>query len=114
MTKISQDIIIDVGHNPLAAQAIYEELKNQNYMLVYNSFKDKDYKKVLKILKPIIKKVEILDIQDSRIEKKDKLEATLKGLDIKYEDFKEIKQGKKYLVFGSFSVVEEFLRRFYA
>ena len=114
MTKISQDIIIDVGHNPLAAQAIYEELKNQKYTLVYNSFKDKDYKRVLEILKPIIKKVEILDIQDSRIEKKDKLEAILKGLDIKYEDFKEIKQGKKYLVFGSFSVAEEFLRRFYA
>ncbi|MEA3498888.1 MAG: bifunctional folylpolyglutamate synthase/dihydrofolate synthase, partial [Campylobacterota bacterium] len=53
--KISDNIIIDVGHNPLAAKAIYNELlkEDKKVILVYNSFKDKDYEEVLNILKPM-------------------------------------------------------------
>ncbi|NQY53613.1 MAG: bifunctional folylpolyglutamate synthase/dihydrofolate synthase, partial [Campylobacteraceae bacterium] len=34
---------------------------------MYNSYADKDYTEVLEILKPIIKEVQILEINDSRM-----------------------------------------------
>ena len=48
--KINSNITIDVGHNPLAAEAIAKELKNEErkFILIYNSFADKDFEKVLK------------------------------------------------------------------
>jgi len=51
--KISNNITIDVGHNLLATQAIIEELrcKLDKIILVYNSYNDKDYKQILKMLK---------------------------------------------------------------
>ena len=110
LTHIRKNIIIDVGHNPLAAEAIKDALINEKYILVYNSYKDKEYKKILQILKPIIKHIEILSIDDSRIESQKYLENTLNNLDIKYTSFKETSQDEQYLVFGSFSVVETFLK----
>ena len=65
---------------------------------------------VLNILKPIIRHVEIIDISNERIALIESLQNTLNSLGIKYCSFKEIDEDAKYLVFGSFSVVEEFLR----
>ncbi len=110
--KIEDNIIIDVGHNPLAAMVIKDEFikKDEKISLIYNCFKDKDYQKVLKILKPIINDVLIIDIQDERVVNKDNLIQTCKKLDLVVKDFKETKKELNYLVFGSFSVVEEFLK----
>lgn len=109
--KIAPNITIDVGHNPLAASVIVQEFihKNEKISLVYNSFEDKDYKKVLEILKPIIEELFILEVDDKRIVKKDILMQTCENLGIKYDDFTIIEESKNYLVFGSFSVVEKFL-----
>ncbi len=110
--KIKDNITIDVGHNPLAATVIKDEfIKNkQKVSLVYNCFKDKDYKKVLEILKPIINEVLIIKVQDNREVLKSDLVRVCEELELNVNDFKDIKKDSNYLVFGSFSVVEEFLK----
>jgi len=112
MQKISDHITIDVGHNPLAAKVIAQSYKNRKIVLVYNSYNDKDYQKILEILKPIIKRVEILPIYNQRIEAQDQLEETIASLDIPYREFEGIDDRESYLVFGSFAVAEEFLKHY--
>lgn len=113
LSKINNNIYVDVGHNPLAARSIEKALTGGKFILIYNSYKDKDYKEILSILKPLIIHVEIIDIEDERIESINLLQTTLNDLKIKYEIHKEISEDSKYLVFGSFSVVEAFLREYY-
>ncbi len=108
--KISQNVTIDVGHNVAAAKALYSHYKNSKIVLVYNSYLDKDYANILKILKPVIKRVELLPILNERVEQKEILEETLETLKIDFDNFKKINEDEHYLVFGSFSVVEEFLK----
>lgn len=113
LSKIKDNIIVDVGHNTLAASSITEALSGNKYIIIYNSYKDKNYKNILKILKPIALHVEILEVNDERIAPKELLEAALEELNIKHKTFKEVNQNHDYLVFGSFSVVETFLREYY-
>jgi dihydrofolate synthase/folylpolyglutamate synthase len=110
LTPLNNNILIDVGHNVLAAQALLKTLRGTKFTVIYNSYKDKAYKEILTILKPIINSVEIINISDKRIEKKEKMQETLKELDIVHNSFGSIDKSTKYLVFGSFSVVEEFLK----
>ncbi len=109
--EIEKDLFIDVGHNPLAANAIVNALEKK-VNLVYNTYKDKNYEKILKILKPKINKLYLIDIKNERIEEKEKIKNTAVNLGIEVEDFKEIK--KPMLIFGSFSVVEKFLKGYNA
>jgi len=108
--KIEEDLWIDVGHNPLSAKAITNTLEKK-VNLVYNTYSDKDYEEILKILKPKIKKLYLIDVKNERIENKEKIKKTAQKLGIEVDEFKEIK--KPMLVYGSFSVVEEFLKRYY-
>ncbi|MDY0364958.1 MAG: Mur ligase family protein [Arcobacteraceae bacterium] len=108
--KIAANITIDVGHNPLGAKVLAKEFANQKVILLYNTLKDKDYKTVLKTLKPIIEYVLIIPIDDVRALSLEVLQQTLKELDIKYEIFSSLPKEKEILVFGSFKVVEEFLK----
>lgn len=110
LTALNENILLDVGHNTLAATSIYNSLKESKYTLVYNSFKDKNYQEILTILKPIISDVEIIKIDDERAESIEVIGRTLEALDIKYKNFSLINPDKKYLVFGSFSVAEAFLK----
>jgi len=109
--EVEKDLWIDVGHNPLAARAIVNSL-DKKVNLVYNTYKDKDYEEILKILKPKINKLYLIDVENERIEDKEKIKEVAKALNIEVEDFKEIK--KPMLVFGSFSVVEKFLKGYNA
>ena len=109
--EIEKDLWIDVGHNPLAARAIVNLLEKK-VNLVYNTYKDKDYEEILKILKPKINKLYLIDIENERIEDKEKIKSIAEKLGIEVEDFSEIK--KPMLVFGSFSVVEKFLKGYNA
>ena len=113
LTRVAKNVIIDVGHNSLAAQGIAEALKGQKYILVYNSFKDKNYKEILSLLKPLILHVEIIDISDKRAAPIDEIREALDKLGIEHRVFKEIKEENNYLVFGSFSVAERFLREYH-
>jgi len=110
LTPLADNILLDVGHNPLAAQSIASTLKDKKVTLIYNSFKDKDYEGILRILKPIVLDVEILDIDEDRIESTKVLEAVLENLEIPYRNFNYVDNSKNYLVFGSFSVAEKFLK----
>ena len=107
--KISPNITIDVGHNPLAAQAIVEEMAGKRVNLYYNSFDDKDYESVLKILKPIIKSIIIVPIDDKRVVNEEKLIKVCGKLNIILNQNKEVFKAEECLVFGSFLVVEKFL-----
>jgi dihydrofolate synthase/folylpolyglutamate synthase len=107
---LTPNIRIDVGHNPLASQAIEKALEHK-IVLIYNSLDDKDYKEVLSVLKPKIKRVEIIEIQNQRATTIKEIENALNSLDIEYKMFdKSIDKDENYLVFGSFYVVEAFLK----
>ena len=95
----------------MAANAILEYFREKKVILVYNSYSDKEYSKILEILKPIIQEVQILDIQSERSVLEDKLIDILNTKSIKYSKFIKLEVDFEYLVFGSFSVVEAFLKR---
>jgi dihydrofolate synthase / folylpolyglutamate synthase len=109
--KISHNITIDVGHNPLAANVILEEFKNKKITLIYNSYKDKDFLEILTILKPIVKSVFVIKCDDERIVNIEILLNTIKslGLEGRIFDFSQIIDSEEYLVFGSFKVIETFI-----
>ncbi|MDR2790711.1 MAG: bifunctional folylpolyglutamate synthase/dihydrofolate synthase [Campylobacteraceae bacterium] len=112
--KIAANITIDVGHNISAAKAAAEIFKGKKVVLIYNSYKDKDYKAVLNILSPIIKRVEIIDIQNPYRQSAEKeIKAALLDMGAEVKDFSRIDKNEEYFIFGSFGVAEAFLRYFY-
>jgi len=112
LSSIAPNILLDVGHNTLAATSILEALQGKKYVLIYNSYKDKNYKEILRTLLPIIKRVEILHVDESRIEASDVLSAAIEALGIEYKNFEQINAEENYLVFGSFSVAQKFLQTY--
>jgi len=109
--KILPNVTIDVGHNPLAAKAIAKAL-DKKITLIFNILSDKDAKEVLEILKPKIKKVEILPFKNERVMKQEELEKLLEELKIPFSIFDgKIQENEEYLVFGSFYTVSEFLKQ---
>lgn len=113
MQRISENIIIDVGHNELCAKKVLENISSSDIVLVYNSFLDKDIKSILKLFKNRVKRVEILDYPSSRKLGGEKIINCLNELEIKWDKFTGIKKDEKYLVFGSFMLVEHFLRNYF-
>lgn len=108
---LSKNIRIDVGHNPLAAKAI-EKALDKEVVLIYNSLDDKDYEKVLRTLKPKVKRVEILPLHAQRAATLEEIENALEKVGLAYSYFDgEMNDDEEYLVFGSFYVVEEFLKQ---
>jgi len=107
--KISTNVTIDVGHNPMAAKALLNHFSEKKVILVYNSYNDKEYRVILEILKPIIKEVQILNIENDREVLRSSLEDALNSLDIRHSLFNKINSDEEYLVFGSFSVVESYV-----
>lgn len=107
--KIASNVTIDVGHNPLAATVIAKEFENKKITLIYNSYADKDYVEVLKILKPIIKEIVIIELDDKRVVDKEELQKVINQLNITKIETIKIEENEEYLVFGSFLVVEKFL-----
>jgi len=113
--SIAPNVIIDVGHNLLASEVIAKALEKKygkkEIILVYNALDDKDYSAILKKLKKHIKWVEIISIDTDRVVNITLLHATLKKLSIDYREFKTINKYENYLVFGSFYVVEAFIKK---
>ena len=108
---LTENIRIDVGHNPLAAKAIVKALDDK-VVLIYNSLDDKDYEAVLQTLKPKVKRVEIIPIDSQRATTLSEIEKALEEVGIEYGYFEnKIDKDEHYLVFGSFYVVEEFLKK---
>lgn len=111
LSKIAPNITLDVGHNALAAESIAKTYSGKKVTLIYNTYSDKDYRGILALLKPIIETVEIIDVDEGRIVERCALEKALQDLKIPFETFEAIREDKEYLVFGSFSVAETFLKR---
>ena len=106
-----ENVRIDVGHNPLAASVI-EKALNKKTVLIYNSLDDKDYEEVLRVLKPKVKRVEIIPIHSERAAILEQIEGALKKTGLEYTYFNgKINKEENYLVFGSFHVVEAFLKK---
>ncbi len=110
MQRIAPNVWLDVGHNALAAEAISRSFLPNSVILVYNSYKDKDYRSILSLLRPIIRRVEIISIDDDRIVSPTDLKEVLEDLGVEYTLFEGISEDEEYLVFGSFSVAEAFYR----
>ena len=126
--KIDSNLYADVGHNELGAKAVakkfsQEEFNGKKLTLVYNSFLDKDFKAVLAALKPVIEGVLLYHYHcEGRELGGELINKALNELEISHREFessdmndiKEAKNGKIYLVFGSFHLVEAFLKEYYA
>lgn len=111
LSPIAPNVTLDVGHNALAAESIAKAYAGKKVTLVYNTYGDKEYREILSILAPIIEKVEIIGVDEARIVNRDELENVLDDLNIPFVSFETIREDKEYLVFGSFSVAETFLKR---
>jgi len=113
--QLLPNLIIDVGHNLLAAKAITKALKQKGHkeslVLIYNALNDKDYVNILKEFKPYIKRVEIIEIESERAVALEELKKALNTLEIEYNLFTQIEKNEQYLLFGSFYVVEAFLNK---
>ena len=110
----SKNVLLDVGHNPLAAQAIVPHLKPQT-TLIYNVLDDKDIDSVLEILKPKIAHLELIPIDTPRRADEERIKAIATSLGIQVKNFRlPLSKDCHYLVFGSFYTVEAFLKRMQA
>ncbi len=112
---LSPNILIDVGHNPHSAKALKEEIKrvfNAPIVLIYNCYQDKDAFLVLEILKPVIKKVLILELHEERVIQLEKLKGILETLGLEHALFEDVEENENYLVYGSFLVANAFYERY--
>ncbi|MFP5994141.1 Mur ligase family protein [Helicobacter pylori] len=112
---LSPNILIDVGHNPHSAKALKEEIKrvfNTPIVLIYNCYQDKDAFLVLEILKPVVKKVLILELHGERVIKLEKLKGILETLGLEHALFEDVEENENYLVYGSFLVANAFYKRY--
>ncbi len=108
--EYAKNVRLDVGHNALAAKVL-SQIIQKDTILIYNTYEDKPYREILTFLKPKIKKLLIIPIDSPRSLSLEKLEIALKELQIDYDFFdNKISSIENYLVFGSFSVVEAFLK----
>jgi len=109
------NVIIDVGHNLLGAKALSKALKkkynDEKVILVYNTLDDKDYESILSEFKDRVKCIEIIHIQTQRALKEEHLKEVLDKLEITYKNFDALVKSENYFVFGSFYVVEAFLKK---
>ncbi|MDR0408767.1 MAG: bifunctional folylpolyglutamate synthase/dihydrofolate synthase [Campylobacteraceae bacterium] len=109
--KIAPNITIDAGHNLDAAKALVKHFSNKKMILIYNSYKDKNYADILNVLYPIVKHIELINIINPiRQNAKEDIEKLLSSLNVEYRDYKQINESEEYLVFGSFAVIESFLK----
>ncbi|WP_172402285.1 Mur ligase family protein [Helicobacter sp. 13S00401-1] len=112
LERLKENLYIDVGHNAHAARNLTSIFKD--IVLIYNTYKDKDYEEILKILKPVVKEVLIYKVDNYRILDLKTLQSTLDKLDIKHGLYngKALKSSDTYVVFGSFSLIEAFLKEY--
>lgn len=108
--RVNKNIIVDVGHNELAAKQIVANLNKKQVVLIYNSFFDKDIKAILAVFKDYVKRVEILDYESLRPLGGEKITEILDEFGIKYSKFTSIDKDENYVVFGSFALAKAFLK----
>ncbi len=113
LEQIKTNLFVDVGHNEMAARALREKFGDEKLVLIFNSFLDKDIFQILNTLKPIIDKIKIYEyFSNERKLANENIFIIAKKLGIKCEKFQHLDPNEKTLVFGSFTLVENFLKEF--
>lgn len=109
--KFSPNITLDVGHNEDAAKQLARFFNHKKIILVYNTYKQKDVRSILKTLRKIVKKILIIEVKNDRIIEISKLKSIIEELGIDFEVFNPLMmdENEEYLIFGSFSVIKQFL-----
>lgn len=111
--NIAPNVTIDVGHNEMAAQALAKKFAGKKLNLIFNAFADKDIKAVLKAIKPIVKKTYIIEYEaPGRELATAQVKESLQELGMEFADFADVRADEEYLAFGSFYLVEAFLKRY--
>ena len=111
--KIAPNVTVDVGHNEMAAQALVKRFAGKKLNLIFNAFADKDIKAVLMAIKPIVKKTYIIEYETPGRELATaQVKEALHQLDMEFADFTDVRADEEYLAFGSFYLVEAFLKRY--
>lgn len=111
--NIAPNVTIDVGHNEMAAQALVKRFAGKKLNLIFNAFADKDIKAVLMAIKPIVKKTYIIEYETPGRELATaQVKDALRQLDMEFEGFADVRADEEYLAFGSFYLVEAFLKRY--
>ena len=111
--KIAPNVTIDVGHNEMAAQALVKKFAGKKLNLIFNAFADKDIKAVLKAIRPIVKKTYIIEYETPGRElATEQVKEALRQLGMEFADFTDVRADEEYLAFGSFYLVEAFLKRY--
>ena len=111
--KIAPNVTIDVGHNEMAAQALVKRFAGKKLNLIFNAFADKDIKAVLKAIKPVVKKTYIIEYETPGRELATaQVKEALRELGMEFADFTDVRADEEYLAFGSFYLVEAFLKRY--
>jgi len=110
--RIAGNVILDVGHNLLGAKAVAQALESEKRVLVYNALSDKNVEEILDVLKPVVKRLEIIDIDSERAMDSERVVSVAKKVGLDVKRFETIGETEQYLVFGSFVVAEAFLKRF--
>lgn len=111
--KIASNVTIDVGHNEMAAQALVKKFAGKKLNLIFNAFADKDIKAVLMAIKPIVKKTYIIEYETPGRELATaQVKEALRQLNMEFEGFADVRADEEYLAFGSFYLVEAFLKRY--
>ncbi|WP_457595691.1 bifunctional folylpolyglutamate synthase/dihydrofolate synthase [Hydrogenimonas sp.] len=109
--RIAPNIVVDVGHNPLAARAVAETLDDRMPVLVYNALADKDIDEVLAILAPVVSRLELIAIENDRAVDAERIADAAARYGLEIREFREAKADEAYLVFGSFAVAEAFFKK---
>lgn len=108
---VVHNVVVDVGHNELGAIEVKKALNGRKINLIFNAYKDKNVQGILKILKPNINEVEIYSYKsDLRALANEDIKEVCQELKIKCKQFESLSEKKSYLVFGSFMLVENFLK----
>ena len=111
--KIAPNVTIDVGHNEMAAQVLVKRFAGKKLNLIFNAFADKDIKAVLMAIKPIVKKTYIIEYETPGRELATaQVKDALRQLNMEFEGFADVCADEEYLAFGSFYLVEAFLKRY--
>lgn len=113
---IRENVLLDCGHNPMAARALVESLEDKKYTFVYNAYEDKDVEGVLEIVYPKMEALHVIPMGDKlRPNAKERIIAfaSQNGIEIKEFDY-TLGADRAYVVFGSFGVVEAFLKGMHA
>ena len=109
--RLSDRVVVDVGHNEEAARAAFAAMRGEKWVLVYNALADKPIEKVLEILAPALKRVEIVSIEDERAASRTRIVEAAGRVGLSVVPFEGLEAEESYFVFGSFRTVEAFLKR---